>query len=158
MNRLVPIAAQVPALVRAAGERAQTRFWEFFVSNIRVASSRGDSSAGPQFLAFRFFGGEFRARLCSQFSDFRFGMAETALIFHGDWLSWRPRGLLWAIAGCAATASGFVYSQVLFACVRLRIGFEALLGVWDLVIWCIRMGPRRGVGQKTGFPVRRIST
>jgi hypothetical protein len=40
MNRLVPIAANVPALVRAAGDRAQTRFWEFFVSNIRNPHTR----------------------------------------------------------------------------------------------------------------------
>ncbi len=30
----------VPALVHRAGERAQTRFWEFFVSNIRNAHTR----------------------------------------------------------------------------------------------------------------------
>jgi hypothetical protein len=36
MNQLVPIAVHVPALVQAAGERAQTRFWEFFVFNIRT--------------------------------------------------------------------------------------------------------------------------
>jgi hypothetical protein len=35
MNQLVAITDCAPALVRAAGERAQTRFWEFFVSNIR---------------------------------------------------------------------------------------------------------------------------
>jgi hypothetical protein len=36
MNQLVPITAHAaPALVVAAGDRAQTRFWEFFVSNIR---------------------------------------------------------------------------------------------------------------------------
>ena len=40
MNQLVPIAAHAPALVRAAGERAQTRFWEFFVSNIRNPHTR----------------------------------------------------------------------------------------------------------------------
>jgi hypothetical protein len=40
MNLLVPIAAHVPALIRAAGERAQTRFWEFFVSNIRNPHTR----------------------------------------------------------------------------------------------------------------------
>lgn len=32
--------ASVPALVHRAGERAQTRFWEFFVSNIRNAHTR----------------------------------------------------------------------------------------------------------------------
>jgi hypothetical protein len=36
MNQLVPFATtKAPALVAAAGERAQTRFWEFFVNNIR---------------------------------------------------------------------------------------------------------------------------
>ena len=40
MNQLVPIAAHVPALIRAAGDRAQTRFWEFFVSNIRNPHTR----------------------------------------------------------------------------------------------------------------------
>ncbi|GLI96105.1 tyrosine-type recombinase/integrase [Methylocystis echinoides] len=40
MKALVPISAQVPALVRSAGERAQTRFWEFFVNNIRNANTR----------------------------------------------------------------------------------------------------------------------
>ncbi|HEY2107131.1 MAG TPA: hypothetical protein VGH29_15135 [Candidatus Binataceae bacterium] len=40
MNQLVPIAAHMPALVRAAGARAQTRFWEFFVNNIRNPHTR----------------------------------------------------------------------------------------------------------------------
>jgi len=40
MNQLVPIGAPVPALVRAASDRARTRFWEFFVSNIRNAYTR----------------------------------------------------------------------------------------------------------------------
>jgi hypothetical protein len=40
MNQLVPIAAHVPALIRAAGDRAQTRFWEFFVFNIRGPHTR----------------------------------------------------------------------------------------------------------------------
>ena len=40
MNQLVPINSQVPALVRSAGERAQTRFWEFFVNNIRNPHTR----------------------------------------------------------------------------------------------------------------------
>jgi hypothetical protein len=39
MNQLVPITAHVPGVV-AAGERAQTRFWEFFVSNIRNPHTR----------------------------------------------------------------------------------------------------------------------
>jgi site-specific recombinase XerD len=40
MNRDVPIATLIPAFVRTAQERAQTRFWEFFVSNIRNAHTR----------------------------------------------------------------------------------------------------------------------
>jgi len=41
MNQLVTLAAdRVPALVAAAGERAETRFWEFFVSNIRNPHTR----------------------------------------------------------------------------------------------------------------------
>jgi hypothetical protein len=40
MNQLVPIAAHVPAIVRTAGDRAQTRFWKFFVSNIRNPHTR----------------------------------------------------------------------------------------------------------------------
>ncbi|MEK4035847.1 tyrosine-type recombinase/integrase [Methylocystis sp. IM2] len=40
MSQLVPISAQVPALVRTADERAQTRFWEFFVANIRNTHTR----------------------------------------------------------------------------------------------------------------------
>ena len=40
MNQLVLITAHVPALIQAAGERAQTRFWEFFVSNIRNSHTR----------------------------------------------------------------------------------------------------------------------
>jgi site-specific recombinase XerC len=40
-SSLVPIIAdRAPALVAAAGERAQTRFWEFFVSNIRNPHTR----------------------------------------------------------------------------------------------------------------------
>ena len=39
-NRLVPITSQVPVLVRAAGERARTRFWEFFAANIRNKHTR----------------------------------------------------------------------------------------------------------------------
>jgi site-specific recombinase XerD len=40
MSQLVPIKAFIPALVSATGARAQTRFWEFFVSNIRNAHTR----------------------------------------------------------------------------------------------------------------------
>jgi hypothetical protein len=40
MNELVAITDRSPALVAAAGERAQTRFWEFFVSNIRNPHTR----------------------------------------------------------------------------------------------------------------------
>lgn len=32
--------ARVPTLVRGAGERAQTRFWEFFITNVRNAHTR----------------------------------------------------------------------------------------------------------------------
>lgn len=34
------IASHAPALVRHAGDRAQTRFWEFFVNNIRNPNTR----------------------------------------------------------------------------------------------------------------------
>jgi hypothetical protein len=42
MNRLVPIltAAQVLPLVQAAGAQASTRYWEFFVNNIRNPKTR----------------------------------------------------------------------------------------------------------------------
>jgi integrase/recombinase XerC len=42
MNQLAPIlsAFHTPALVVAAGPRAQTRFWEFFAANIRNAHTR----------------------------------------------------------------------------------------------------------------------
>jgi len=41
MSQLVLIlATRAPALIAAAGDRAQTRFWEFFVSNIRYAHTR----------------------------------------------------------------------------------------------------------------------
>src|SRR5271166_1646666 len=40
MNQLVVFTDRAPALVAAAGERAQTRFWEFFVSNIRNPHTR----------------------------------------------------------------------------------------------------------------------
>ncbi len=40
MNQLVVIAGQAPPPVVAAGERAQTRFFEFFVSNIRNPHTR----------------------------------------------------------------------------------------------------------------------
>jgi site-specific recombinase XerD len=36
----VPAASRLPALIMSAGERAQTRFWEFFVANIRNAHTR----------------------------------------------------------------------------------------------------------------------
>ena len=52
MNQLVPIAAQAPALVRAAGERAQTRFLEFFAANIRNKHTRrAYAQATREFLA-----------------------------------------------------------------------------------------------------------
>jgi hypothetical protein len=41
MKQIAIIAeSHVPALVRAAGERARTRFWEFFVTNIRNPHTR----------------------------------------------------------------------------------------------------------------------
>jgi hypothetical protein len=40
MALLVHIATRAPALVQAAGERAQTRYWEFFVFNIRNPHTR----------------------------------------------------------------------------------------------------------------------
>lgn len=40
MNQLVAVSDRTPALVAIAGARAQTRFWEFFVSNIRNAHTR----------------------------------------------------------------------------------------------------------------------
>jgi hypothetical protein len=41
VKQLVPIALKrIPSVVAAAGDRAQTRFWEFFVSNIRNPRAR----------------------------------------------------------------------------------------------------------------------
>jgi hypothetical protein len=40
MNQLVAFTDRAPAIVAAAGERAETRFWEFFVSNIRNPHTR----------------------------------------------------------------------------------------------------------------------
>lgn len=41
VNQLLPFAAHsAPVLVAAAGERAQTCYWEFFVSNIRNPHTR----------------------------------------------------------------------------------------------------------------------
>ncbi|WP_330085282.1 tyrosine-type recombinase/integrase [Methylocystis iwaonis] len=40
MNPLVPMVSNVPAIVVVAGDRAQTRFWEFFVNNIRNPHTR----------------------------------------------------------------------------------------------------------------------
>ena len=40
MNQLIPIAANVPALVRSVGERASYRFFEFFTANIRNPHTR----------------------------------------------------------------------------------------------------------------------
>ncbi len=41
-SKLLPVltTSHTPALVRAAGERAETRFWEFSVSNIRNPRTR----------------------------------------------------------------------------------------------------------------------
>lgn len=43
MNQLVPIAAHVPALIRAAGERAQTRFESMQGCGVRQAARRTGS-------------------------------------------------------------------------------------------------------------------
>jgi Predicted nucleotide-binding protein containing TIR-like domain len=54
MIQLVPVvvSSNAPALVAAAGERAQTRFWEFFVSNIRNPHRRrAYVRAAQEFLA-----------------------------------------------------------------------------------------------------------
>ena len=40
MSQLVTLHGHLPAVVAASGERAQTRFWEFFVSNIRNPNTR----------------------------------------------------------------------------------------------------------------------
>ena len=40
MTALVPSVTSLPGLVRHADERTQTRFWEFFVSNIRNPNTR----------------------------------------------------------------------------------------------------------------------
>jgi hypothetical protein len=40
MNQFVAIESFMPLLVQAAGERAQTRFLEFFVNNIRNPHTR----------------------------------------------------------------------------------------------------------------------
>jgi hypothetical protein len=36
----VPFASKLPAIIGASGASAQTRFWEFFVSNIRNPHTR----------------------------------------------------------------------------------------------------------------------
>jgi hypothetical protein len=51
MNQLVAFTDRAPALVVAAGERAQTRFWEFFVSNIRNPHTRRYGRSIAEFLA-----------------------------------------------------------------------------------------------------------
>jgi hypothetical protein len=40
MNKVVLIVPHAPALVCAGGERALTRFWEFFAANIRNKNTR----------------------------------------------------------------------------------------------------------------------
>ena len=54
MNCLVTVStSKVPALVAAAGARAQTRFWEFFAANIRNKHTRrAYAQATREFLAF----------------------------------------------------------------------------------------------------------
>jgi hypothetical protein len=52
MNRLVLVDAHVPAFVRSVGERAQTRFWEFFDNNIRNPHTRrANGRATGEFVA-----------------------------------------------------------------------------------------------------------
>jgi integrase/recombinase XerC len=53
MNELAPITPdRAPALVAAAGERAQMRFWEFFAANIRNRNTRrAYAQATREFLA-----------------------------------------------------------------------------------------------------------
>jgi hypothetical protein len=53
MNQLIPItASRVPELVAAAGERAGTRFLEFFAANIRNPHTRrAYARAADEFLA-----------------------------------------------------------------------------------------------------------
>ena len=81
MNQLVPIAAHVPALVRAAGERAQTRFWEFFVSNIRNPHTR---------LAYGRSIAEFLAWLQLSLHDTRLPRAPKSQILDRAWRGDRP--------------------------------------------------------------------
>jgi hypothetical protein len=48
MNQLVRLASPaVPAVVTAAGERASTRFLEFFAANIRNPHTVGPTTARP---------------------------------------------------------------------------------------------------------------
>lgn len=52
MNDLVPYSNFIPGLIVEAGERAQTRFWEFFVGNIRnIHTRRAYGRAIGEFLA-----------------------------------------------------------------------------------------------------------
>jgi integrase/recombinase XerC len=53
MNQLLPIASPaLPALIAAAGERARTRFLEFFAANIRNPHTRrAYARAAEEFLA-----------------------------------------------------------------------------------------------------------
>ena len=53
MNRLVPVSSRtLPTLVSAAGERAGTRFLEFFAANIRNPHTRrAYARAADEFLA-----------------------------------------------------------------------------------------------------------
>ena len=52
MTNLVPISAHVPAPIAAGGERAQTRFWEFFAAQIRNKHTRrAYAQATREFLA-----------------------------------------------------------------------------------------------------------
>src|ERR1700724_566781 len=60
------------------------------------------------------------AGLCSLFSNFRFGMAETGSIFYGDRFSWCPRGIgrdlgivsISVASDCAALRSPRIFATV----------------------------------------------
>ena len=57
MNQLVPLHTReaTPALITAAGERAQLRFLEFFTANIRNPHTRrAYAQAAQEFLAWPF--------------------------------------------------------------------------------------------------------
>jgi hypothetical protein len=52
MNHLIPFTTHAPALIAAAGERAHTRFLEFFTAQIRNPNTRrAYAQATREFLA-----------------------------------------------------------------------------------------------------------